>query len=214
MSILDFVQFDDESAVVVVDTMNSRGRECAKMLVLPHMGAVIAGRGRQEVFITLVLHAMVYQTFDAMAERLEEDFRDVTDGVPAYDNALAESLGLSAESLREQCLGNVEFVDIHEVLLVGPSARAGRLEAVWCRREGLNAPVTTLRSAGEIVAPPDDELIAAARQALATDAGACAFGALQLERCAKGKAGYGGRLLVARLGRNGVSVRDLGRLKE
>lgn len=49
MSLLNFCQFDDDTAAVAVDTLDTCGSESAKMLVMPHLGAVIAGRGRAAV---------------------------------------------------------------------------------------------------------------------------------------------------------------------
>lgn len=217
MSILNFMQFDDDTAVVVVDTLNSLGRECSKMLPIPHLGAVIAGRGRADVFVTLALRTMVCSTFDAAADELERDFSELLDAAPLRDESFARSLGIDVEALRAQTFGAVTYDEIHsgqQVLLVGLSERSGHLDAVYLRRGRPGTPVEVIRHAELVVGPSTDELIQTASLMLSTDTGAYLFASRQFAQCPETqRPGYGGRLLVARLSRGETTVRDLGALE-
>lgn len=216
MSLLNFCQFDDDTAVVSVDTLNSAGGECSKLLTLPHLGAVIAGRGRYDMFFVLALRAMVCSTFAHAAEELERGFRGIQDALPEHDRALAESFGISVATMHERYYdsqSSERLNAVQQMLLVGPATESGKLAALYLDRQGPDLPVTVLRCPGLVVSPPDDELNGAAAQMLATNTGAYLLASLQLERCAEAKRpGYGGRLLVARLCRGDISVRDLGKL--
>lgn len=213
MSILNFVQFDDHSAVVTVDTLSSNGCEVSKLLVIPHLGAVIAGRGRYEVFITLALRAMVCPTFELAAAQIARDFDEALLAVPEHDRVLAASLGISDEALDARMFGTLRRDEVNagqQMLLVGPS-QAGQLEAIHLMSERPGVPMVTLRHAGLVVGPLNDELIQAAPQMLSTDSGAYLFALRQFAECPETeRPGYGGRLLVARLNSGAVTVRDLG----
>lgn len=216
MSILNFVQFNDHSAVVTVDTLSSSGREVSKLLVIPHLGAVIAGRGRYEVFTTLALRAMVCPTFELAAAQIARDFDEALLAVPEHDRVLAASLGISEEALDARMFGTLRRDEVNagqQMLLVGPS-QAGQLEALHLMSDGPGAPMVTLRHAGVVVGPPNDELTQAAPQMLATDSGALLFALRQFADCPETqRPGYGGRLLVARLNGGRVALRDLGKLQ-
>ncbi|WP_128000630.1 hypothetical protein [Piscinibacter defluvii] len=217
MSLLNFYQFDDDTAAVAVDTLDSRGSESAKMLVLPHLGAVIAGRGRAAVSKGIAARVMQFASFDQAANELERELVEVHDALPAHDEAAAASLGMSVASLYEREFGtdgsDVRYLGA-ECLLVGLSARTGHIEATYIKRARPGASAEVLKRAGLVVSPPEDELIKAAPLMLATDTGAYLLASLQLERCAETKRpGYGGRLLVARMKRGEVTVRDVGRLE-
>lgn len=217
MSILDFAQLDDHDAVVSVDTEDSTGAEAGKMFVLPHLGAVVAGRGRSDVLRLLVYQAMRYTTFDQAADDLERAFVECHDALPEFDQAAAAAVGLSVPEIyaRQFVHWGDDTYLAQEVLLVGPSARLGYLEATYIKRARPGACPEVLRKAGTVVAPalPDDAQ-RSPRCLLTTDTGAYRLASLQLERCAEAKRpGYGGRLLVARMKRGEVTVRDLGRLE-
>lgn len=211
MSIIGFSQQDDRTAAVVVDTLDNHARHMSKMMVLPHLGAVIAGRGRSDVFQCIVAHMLACNDFDGAADRLESIFGEVLRDVPAYDAALAAANGLTVAEMHDQRLGNAEHPSAQDILLVGHSARSGIIEATHIHRLAADQPTKVLRRAGCVIAPPSDALIPKADQLLETNEGALEF-VRTLYLSQDLKAGYGGRAIVARVSAAQVVIQDLGTL--
>lgn len=192
-------------AVVATDTRSITPRggrlcESSKMIPLPHLNAVCAGRGNLDFLRAVVA---VSQTFppdglDAMAEQMSVYLR--------------EAGAWLLKSTRSEWVS-----ELQEVVIVGFSAAAGRITArhyVWDLHA---ATLVTEKRPRYSIAPADD------RQALPDDLEPTSDeGLMELARaqCRAALAlhpegAFGGRLLIAEIdtgadGRGRTQLRDLG----
>lgn len=208
MTILNFALLSDDAAVVAVDTRTSGQRWASKMIVLPHLGAIVAGRGRLSAFTSAALMLNLYATFDEAADALPGLFETAL-RMAGPD----EFAGAGAVALSERLYGDRDTLFKQELLLVGRSPRRGFVTGVYAARPAEGAPTETSANLGSCIAP-DIELDPSM---LGTDEGALKMARAQYaERLAlDGGAGFGGHLIVARLStqpETRISTRDLGEL--
>jgi hypothetical protein len=212
MSILNAARLDAHHAVVAVDTIATTGVHCSKLLMLPHLNAVIAGRGRPDVFIHAAMSLYGAQCFDAAADRLEACLAEALDAAVVRDDDMARTSGVSTDELARAHFrdGELEHRWCQELLLVGPSERTGQVALEVAVRKAKDGPIQrgTLR---HMTAPALDAALWVPHLTMTTDGGAMALARQQLADM-DGRLGYGGRLIVARVSTQSrqVSVKELG----
>lgn len=215
MSVLNFWQSDNDSAVVVVDTLSTRGAEVSKMVCIPHLGAVLGFRGQVGVGISVVAQVLLREA--ANFEDLEHELPSIVDSARAWvteqEKFLAAHFAVTVQDLRTDPRfgnGQGDSWGLDEVLLVGPSKAAGCIRSTHVKRHEVGGQLRVGRDLELLVGPPSESLIASAAADLSSDAGVLEFVRRQVRTCAQGMNGYGGRAIVARIGRSGVSIRDVG----
>lgn len=222
MSLLQYLQPSDDHAFVMVDTRHSLGGEISKMLPVPHLGAIVAARGRTAVLLGVFSSLLGCGSFDVAAERFEAIVRDVLDEFRCLNVTLDASIP-DASQIRaranERFGGQLEL-DADEVLLAGWSERACSVEAVYVRSTAGGASISTKRGLGALAGPEFPGFNAAAGQVVAqgtlSDGQALQFVRAQLAHAVSvaplAVQCLGGQMLLGRVSRAEVSVRNLGNL--
>lgn len=187
--------------LISADTRGGRAGESvevSKILVLPHMPALIAGRGRIDYQGTIAwyAHTRCLPDFDSLADHIEQ----------AMDEAerilLQQGVPLSPD-------------EAQLVVISGWSARAGRLVLLKCERKAPGAPLQITPASSSCVGPWDEPAMGPPPHVSNTQ-DMIDLARRQVEHYA-GEPGFGGRLLVAEIqappGRRPlVVIRDLGEL--
>lgn len=213
MSVLSFTQRDDDEATVWVDTRASHGGETSKMFPLGHLGAIVAGRGRSVLVLAIVSGLMTCSTFDEALDKIEGIYGDALAELKVLDSSVfAESQPLLARM--SSIYGSARS---EELLLVGWSDRENSVHAVSivARADG---EMAVLRRAALTVAPEHPAVIAALEKGVPSDDEALDLARMQIEHARMlspsaadaGLPGFGGRLLVGKVTRGEVSVRNVG----
>jgi hypothetical protein len=180
VSILNLAIVDERTAVVVVDSAVASladqsapaDREASKALPLPHMNAVIAGRGVVGVLALSATLLLGLTTFDEAVQFLPE----VVDQAQASMTAA----GIAGPQ---------------EIAFVGWSARDARMRAYYLQRPTRDVPFEVHEV--DYLAAPEHEPAALLPRVLQTDAGAAQFAREQY--AAHPGPGFGGRIIVVRL---------------
>lgn len=215
MSCIAFTSHNNQTAVLAVDTLGSCGRESSKMLPLPHLTAIVAGRGRADDFAHIAGALSCFPSFDEALKNIEKVVHDVLAGTPHRDRVLAEGERLTVAQLHHRHFGNIPDSgwQHHTTLLVGYSHAQQRIVATSVMRQGANAALETHSDLMCHLGPPlPAQITSGVHFLMATDSGAMT---VLREQCLSkaGHAGYGGRGLVARidgLPRPQIMIRDLG----
>lgn len=215
MTILNMVQPRDEVAYVFADTEHTLGQNTSKMIPLGHLNAIYAYRGRMLVAHRVLAQLLMCPTFDEACARAATMMKLAVQDVDAVD----ASLGLAELRRSERELWKAEGTD--DMILVGWSDGGGHVRGLnvctkldgsmdvgadLCVWVAPTHPTVVERLAGLEEARCDlcdEEAMSLMRmQARATRASFAANGAEQL--------GIGGRLLLGKVTRGAVTVRDLG----
>jgi hypothetical protein len=217
VSTLNYLQTTDETGMIFVDTLDSTGREVAKMTVVEHLGAIVAGRGRPLALACAVGAFKACPSFDVAFNVAQVVFHEARAAADEWETLNAPQ-HLKDERTRIHSLYAMGSEGGDELLLAGWSHSKQAIRAVQLRSPQGGA-VDVLEDAGVIVGPPHPSVIAAFESGLVPDdEGALASVRLQhaLLReqypaaAAEGLPGYGGRLLMGRIARPGITLRDLG----
>ncbi|RYF60111.1 MAG: hypothetical protein EOO27_07075 [Comamonadaceae bacterium] len=190
-----------EKAIVAVDTRLGSLRndtvadEGSKLLVLPHLGAVLAGRG------VISLLGAVFQIVHAHGG----DFDHVAQSIGP---ALKEQDSRFRQFARE---GGHEYEGLQQLVFVGYSHSLGKLATYFYESDG--SAVTMRGDCPRMFAPGDYQIDYQSIQASPFSekshlelARAQVAGAM----CQGHTAGMGGRLVIAHVARDGVSTRVVG----
>lgn len=219
MTILNFSQRDDRQAIILADTRHSLGGETSKLMPLPHLGAIVAYRGWADAAHSVIGSLLTFSTFDEALASIEGVFsRAVARSTEMGAIAAPDKPALAAARQAMRDLYDAEADHAYEMILVGWSEACGAVRAVCL----------TATTAGEVRATPDLQTWVAPSHPAVIDmlGGGHALGdtalrllvRMQLEgfrkqnprAAAEGLPGFGGRLLLGRVTRGEVSVRDLG----
>lgn len=221
MTILNFQQRDDRQAIILADTRHTLGGETSKLMPLPHLRAIVAHRGWADAAHTVLGALLTFSTFDEALASIHGVFlHAVARSTEMGAAAAAGQPALAAARQAMRDLYDTEADHAHEMILVGWSEACGAVRAVCL----------TATTTGEVRATPDLQTWAAPSHPAVIDMlegehplGDTALRLLvrmQLEgfrkqnprAAAEGLPGFGGRLLLGKVTRGEVSVRDLGAL--
>ena len=198
MSILN-VSIDRDRALVAVDTLCQTGqgpRETLKLYPLPHIGAVIAGRGQLAFLLQIHLEVILHcATFDDLVERTIEALPPLFARLRAQPNAAAFGMG--------------DGSDVQELVLVGWSPQAQAMQGWRWSQSDPRLGFTREEIAPWLVSPALEPV-----GDLSTATGMLHLARRQVTRWRPSAPGgaLGGRLLLAELRRGALMVRDVGGL--
>lgn len=209
MSTLNFLQTSEHEAAVMVDTNTTIGGEASKMLPLPHLGAILAGRGRAFSLVLMASDLLMHcSSFDAAFDAVVDHFVRAQHRLAALDRKLADAMGVELAALPSRAAGLSE-----EIILVGWSRRSDCVRAVSVAWPSAGGEVAVDEDLTACVAPADAEVLALLQNGPLSDEKALT--AMRKQHAPfddPASCGLGGRLLLGTVRRGEVSVRDLGPL--
>jgi hypothetical protein len=208
---------DGNQGTVLVDTRGTHGLHTSKLMAIPHLNALVAARGRSQVFSTMVSQLQTTAaSFDENIDGLDSLFRGVVREANAADKSVWKMMrehNLSLYGSADE--GQDEFVivgwsDKHQqVRGASVAATIGGEETsvnrdIWYR---ISPPQAKVLEVFEKGVPLRDTLMLSIVRLQLSD-----LAEMFPEAKAQGLPGFGGRLIVGQVARGHLVVRDLGAL--